>query len=69
MSPSEAICKCTQRGPALRHLLNMYSRYCRKLTVYGSIILIGPNSTYDVAGEELVTGLSTRREHEPDWDI
>ncbi|KAJ4144719.1 hypothetical protein LMH87_003591 [Akanthomyces muscarius] len=43
--------------------------YCRQLVVYGSIILVGPNSTYDVAGYEMVTGLRTRRDHEPDWDI
>ncbi|OAR01048.1 hypothetical protein LLEC1_02903 [Akanthomyces lecanii] len=42
---------------------------CRRLVVYGSIILVGPNSTYDVAGYEMVTGLRTRRDHEPDWDI
>ncbi|KAF1731878.1 hypothetical protein CRV24_008068 [Beauveria bassiana] len=42
---------------------------CRRLVVYGSLILIGPNSTYEVAGYEMITGSRTRRDHEPDWDI
>ncbi|KAJ3495869.1 hypothetical protein NLG97_g3078 [Lecanicillium saksenae] len=42
---------------------------CRRLTVYGSVILVGPNSKYDVSGYEMVTGLRTRRDHEPDFDV
>lgn len=47
----------------------MPGRNCRRLVVYGSLILIGPNSRYDVAGYELVTGLRTRRDFEPDFDV
>ncbi|KAF7551509.1 hypothetical protein G7046_g7707 [Stylonectria norvegica] len=41
---------------------------CRHLVCYGSLTLIGPESTY-YAESEQISGVKVRREQEPDWDI
>ena len=46
----------------------MVYRKCRRLVVYGSLTLIGPDSSYLVEEYEEVAGARLVREQEPDWD-
>ncbi|KAH7328564.1 hypothetical protein B0I35DRAFT_417748 [Stachybotrys elegans] len=48
-------------------VINGYLK-CRRLIVYGSLTLIGPESSYVVEESEEITGPKLMREEEPDWD-
>ncbi|RKK87966.1 hypothetical protein BFJ68_g16982 [Fusarium oxysporum] len=43
-------------------------RKCRRLIVYGTLTLIGSDSSYYVEESEQVAGAVMMRETEPDWD-
>lgn len=43
-------------------------RRCKRLVVYGSLTLIGPESSYTVDETEEVAGAVLMREQEADWD-
>lgn len=43
-------------------------RKCRRLVLYGSLTLIGPDSTYLVEETEEIAGAKLMREQEADWD-
>lgn len=45
-----------------------YGRRCRRLVVYGSLTLIGPDSSYSVEQSEEIAGARLMREQEADWD-
>lgn len=42
--------------------------WCRRLTVYGSLTLIGSDSSYEVEEYEQIVGAKLLREREADWD-
>jgi hypothetical protein len=43
-------------------------RKCKKLLVFGSLTLIGSESSYTVEETEEVAGAKMQREQEADWD-
>ncbi|KKP02155.1 hypothetical protein THAR02_05741 [Trichoderma harzianum] len=42
---------------------------CRRLVLYGSLTLIGPDSTYLVEESEEIAGAKLMRDTEADWDL
>ncbi|KAF5546258.1 polymer-forming cytoskeletal domain-containing protein [Fusarium napiforme] len=49
-------------------ITGLLERKCRRLVVYGTLTLIGSDSSYYVTESEEVAGAVMMRETEPDWD-